>query len=67
MKSRSKIPNVSTGVPHIISPSIRSAYSLTPPKKDQQVALSISFPTKPPEHQERAQPPPVENFQGKPW
>ena len=28
--------------------------------------LSISFPTKPPEHQERAQPPPVENSQGNP-
>ena len=31
------------------------AHSPTPPKQDQQAALSISFPTKPPEHQERAQ------------
>ena len=29
---------------------IRSAHSLTSPEQDQQVALSISFPTKPPEH-----------------
>ena len=42
---------------------IRSAHSPTPPKKDQQVALSISFPTKPPEHRGFARQPPVKNFQ----
>ena len=32
-----------------------------------ELRFCVSFPTKPPEHQERTQPPPAENSQGRPW